>query len=261
MCHPSGSLQSWSVLGNECLAPNKSPGHQVSNEFLPKPCGAPCVLPVCGWEVKHVPSDSPARGIRSVCSLCLGFPQAFLPFADIASGPFVVNHSKTQLHDRRVNLTVLTDLSPAGRCYHTIIWFCFFIHFSLCGVHVCVCILHMWGVRWTYVHRRKRKPKVVSGIILSVSSTLLNEAGFLNQTQSSLICLALLINFSGNPFSTLWCWNDRQAPTSAKHLHRFLGIRTLILTFVLIAAWALTAEPFSWALFITLKFSIAHVFK
>lgn len=187
MCHPSGSLQSWSVLGDECLAPNKSPGHQVSNEFLPKQCGAPCVLPVCGWEVKRVPSDSPARGIRNACSLCLGFPQAFLPFADIASGPLVVNHSKTQLHDRRVNLTVPTDLSPAGRCYHTITWFCFFIHFSLRGVHVCVCILHMWGVHWTYVHRRKRKPKVVSGIILSVSSTLLNEAGFLNQTQSSLM--------------------------------------------------------------------------
>lgn len=162
--------------------------HHVSS-----PCGA--------GKLSMPPMIPPGRRIRNACSLRLGVPRAFLPFADFAFEPFIVNLSETQLHDRHISSTVPTVCFVFSNwevlLYHHSVLFLFpiFHHVYVWNACMCVCILHVCG--GVYVEHMctctHGSPKLVSGIILSVSSILLNEAGSPHQTQSSLVHLALLI--------------------------------------------------------------------
>lgn len=125
------------------------------------------VSSLCGaGKLSMPPVIPPGRQIRNACSLRLGVPRAFLPFADFAFEPFIVNLSETQLHDRHISSTVPTVCFVFSNwevlLYHHSVLFLFpFFTMYMCGMHVCVCAFCVCGgVRWTYVHMYTWKSKV-----------------------------------------------------------------------------------------------------
>lgn len=107
------------------------------------------VFSLCGaGKLSMPPVIPPGRRIRNACSLCLGVPRAFLPFADFAFEPFIVNLSETQWHDRHISSTVPTVCFVFSNwevlLYHHFALFLFpFFTMCMCGMHVCVCAFCM----------------------------------------------------------------------------------------------------------------------
>lgn len=89
-------------------------------------------------------------------------------------------------------------------------------------VHVCICVGELCKIHMHVGLYVGREPRLISKMVLHRSSTLLVEAGFLNQVQSSPICSDLKF-----PIPPSKAGIPGRLPVLTQYLHRFWGYELL----------------------------------